>query len=205
MAKTGYAENVFVNVPFDLQYKPLFESLIFTIIDCNFVPRCAKDHGDDDERLSKIVKLIRECKYGIHDISRTEIDKDTKLPRFNMPLELGIFLGAKKFGGGNQSQKVCLVLDKEKYRYHASTSDIKGLESDAHKDKPQELIAIVRDWLRNSSKRKTIPSGQIIWKRYQQFRVDLPSICRKNKWSVKDPHFIDFKDAASIWLENNIL
>src|SRR5262249_5963635 len=30
------------------------------------------------------------CKYGIHDISRTEVTSASGLPRFNMPLELGV-------------------------------------------------------------------------------------------------------------------
>ena len=33
------------------------------------------------------------------------------MPRFNMPLELGIFLGAKRYGTGRQKQKITLVLD----------------------------------------------------------------------------------------------
>lgn len=55
-------------------------------------------------RISKIYDLIRRSKYSIHDISRTELDPDHSLPRFNMPLELGIFLGAKEYGGPSQRQ-----------------------------------------------------------------------------------------------------
>jgi hypothetical protein len=45
----------------------------------------------------RIFKLIEGCQFGIHDISRTELDTDSQLPRFNMPLELGMFLGAQRF------------------------------------------------------------------------------------------------------------
>ncbi len=48
------------------------------------------------------------------------------LPRFNMPLELGIFLGAKRFGSQKQKQKNGLILDREKYRYQSFCSDIAG-------------------------------------------------------------------------------
>jgi hypothetical protein len=47
--------------------------------------------------LSKIEKLIEVSKYGIHDISRTELNAHN-FPRFNMPFELGIFFGAKRHG-----------------------------------------------------------------------------------------------------------
>jgi len=43
-----------------------------------------------------------------------------------MPLELGIFLGAKRFGGPKQKRKNCLILDREKYRYQQYCSDIAG-------------------------------------------------------------------------------
>ena len=42
----------------------------------------------------KICQLILESPYGIHDLSRIELDPSTQLPRFNMALELGLFLGA---------------------------------------------------------------------------------------------------------------
>ena len=50
-------------------------------------------------RIDKLYGLIEACRYGIHDLSRTELDATPRLPRFNMPLELGIFLGAKRYGG----------------------------------------------------------------------------------------------------------
>ena len=49
-------------------------------------------------RIDKIYNIIAGCRYGIQDISRTELDEDSGFPRFNMPLEFGVYLGAKKFG-----------------------------------------------------------------------------------------------------------
>src|SRR5688572_3889608 len=120
MAETqqGYADSVFVNCPFDSQYEPIRNAIVFAIFDCGFVPRCALDFDDGaDVRFDKIKRLIKESKYGVHDISRTELDANTELPRFNMPLELGVFLGARSFGAGKQGQKNCLILDREAYRY----------------------------------------------------------------------------------------
>lgn len=39
-----------------------------------------------------------------------------------MPLELGIFLGAKRFGTGEQKKKACLILDRDPFRYQKFTS-----------------------------------------------------------------------------------
>jgi len=68
-------------------------------------------------RLDKLYEILGECRFGIHDLSRTTLDTRSQLPRFNMPLELGIFLGAKRYGGASQAKKSCLILDRDQYRY----------------------------------------------------------------------------------------
>ena len=94
MARDGrrpanYDRNVFVNCPFDDLYKPLFDAIIFAVYDMGFRPRCAKDLSNAGQpRFNKIQDLIQNCKYSIHDISRTELDPVSALPRFNLPLEL---------------------------------------------------------------------------------------------------------------------
>jgi hypothetical protein len=35
-------------------------------------------------RIEKIAKIIAACRFGIHDICRTEPDETTGLPRFNV-------------------------------------------------------------------------------------------------------------------------
>ncbi len=116
MQPPSYNDNVFINCPFDSDYKPLFDAMIFAVHDCGFVARCALEAGDASQvRIDKIYNIIEDCRYGIHDISRTESDETSGLPRFNMPLELGIFLGAKRYGIQEQERKKCLVLDREPY------------------------------------------------------------------------------------------
>lgn len=114
MPASTSARDVFINCPFDPTYKPIFWAIVFTVLRSGFSPRCALEADDSSEnRLSKIEAIIEECRYGIHDISRTEVDGDPPLPRFNMPLELGLFLGAKRYGNRDQKTKRALVLDRE--------------------------------------------------------------------------------------------
>ena len=71
-----------------------------------FTPRSALELDDGSVvRIEKILNIIGDCKFAVHDLSRTELDPTTQLPRFNMPLELGIFLGAKRFGDAEQNKK----------------------------------------------------------------------------------------------------
>lgn len=120
-----YTSNVFVNCPFDDGYKPLLNAMTFAIFDCGFVPRCAlEEDNSGNVRFEKIKNIIAACKFGVHDISRTELDDCNGLPRFNMPLELGVFLGAQRFGDANQKKKNTLVLDRVQYRYQELCSKV---------------------------------------------------------------------------------
>ena len=128
------AEHVFINCPFDSDYKPLFDAMVFAVFDCGFVPRCSLEVEDAaDVRIDKISRIIQECKFGIHDLSRIELNEHG-FPRFNMPFELGLFLGAKRYGSGKQREKTCLIFEKEGFDYKEFISDIGGQDITPHKD-----------------------------------------------------------------------
>lgn len=205
MAKSTYATQVFVNCPFDGFYKTLFEALVFAIADCGFRPRCALESDDSGQvRMDKIFSIISGCKFGIHDISRTELDSTNKLPRFNMPLELGVFLGARRYGSGRQQEKNCLILDRERYRYQKFISDISGQDIRDHGDEPRQAVIIVRNWLRSVSPDISIPGGEAIWKRYRSFRRKLPTMCRKLKLVTTKLTFRDYTWLVSEWIRENL-
>lgn len=200
MKSTHYNDNVFINCPFDSDYKPLFDAMIFAVHDCGFVARCALEAGDASQvRIDKIYNIIEDCRYGIHDISRTELDEVSHLPRFNMPLELGIFLGAKRFGAEEQETKKCLVLDREPYRYQKFISDISGQDIFVHNNNSEKVVRVVRNWLLTVSDRQTIPGGSIIWKHYQDFLEDLPQLTQKFQLEIEDLKF--FKDYIFVVVE----
>ncbi len=195
------AISVFYNCPFDDGYKPMFEAVIFCVFAAGFQPRCSLEFDDATEiRIGKIMRIIGQCQYGIHDISYSKLDPSSGLPRFNMPFELGIFLGCKTFGGTAHQSKIGLVLDGERYQYHRSLSDISGMDIRHHGNDPRQAIQAVRDWLRVVSRKSDIPGGESIWKRYEQFRRALPRVCRVQKILPSELTFADYAEIASVWL-----
>ncbi|MBW8875843.1 MAG: hypothetical protein JF614_12830 [Acidobacteria bacterium] len=199
-----YDKSVFLNCPFDGAYGALFEAIVFAVFDCGFSPRCALEADDGGQvRLEKILGIIADCRFGISDLSRTDLDAATSLPRFNMPLELGIFLGARRFGDGKHRAKRCLILDREKYRYRVFLSDISGQDIREHRDDPLEVIRVVRNWLRSESHRPDIPGGKVIGERYLAFRKDLPALCREVRLTEDDLIFADYADLIFEWLQRN--
>lgn len=196
--------SVFINCPFDSEYQPLFEAVVFCVSACGFLPRCTKELTDAAEvRIDKIYCLIRDCNYSIHDISRTEVaDQPYQLPRFNMPLELGIFLGAKRFGG-RSAQKRCLILDRAPYRYHRFISDIAGQDIRSHENRPRKAIQRVRDWLQAAPGRAAIPGGERIWEMYREFRRELPVIAEDAELNPAQLTFIDYLQLVINWLKEH--
>jgi hypothetical protein len=202
----SYDNNVFLNCPFDKIYLPILESIIFAIHDCGFFARSALESDDGSEvRIRKIQDLIRICRYGIHDISRIELSQSSGLPRFNMPLELGIFLGAKSFGSGPQELKRCMILDSDAYRYQRFVSDIAGQDIHFHDDKPLEALKKVRNWLSNHTARGLVrvPGGSVMVKRYTEFQSELPFICNHLDLDRHELQFPEYRDIAASWLQEN--
>jgi hypothetical protein len=197
-----YPINVFINCPFDDAYKPLFETLVFAIVHCGFRARCALEIDDGSQvRIDKIFRIIEECRFGIHDLSRTELDKSSGLPRFNMPLELGMFLAAKRFGSGMQRRKACLILDREAYRYQKFMSDIAGQDIYAHDRNATRAITVTRDWLRAWS-RRAMPGGAEIHRQYRKFKARFPALCGGLGLKPVEATFNDLTNIVVEWLKS---
>ena len=200
----AYEDNVFINCPFDGEYQRLFRALVFAVHDCGFVARCALELDDGSEvRIDKIRRIIAESRYGIHDISRTELDAGTQLPRFNMPLELGLFLGAKQFGGPRHRAKACLIFDRERYRYQQFCSDIAGQDIRAHHADEREVIRGVRDALRTWRAERELPGARTMFERYRRFVDELPEFGRQMRVDADELTFNDLTAALSEWLKLN--
>jgi len=199
-----YDRNVFLNCPFDRRYRPMLRALMFAIRDCGFIVRSALEVQDSsDLRFQKIVRIIRASQYAIHDISRVQFDRSTRLPRFNMPLELGLFLGAKEFGDTDQQAKRSLVLDRTPYRYQKLCSDIAGQDIEAHANKPSKAIELVRNWLSGPASEygSRIPSGSVVAERYLQFIADLPQWCERQKLVISQLTYGDDDLLIIDWLK----
>jgi hypothetical protein len=145
--------------------------------------------------------LIGKCPLGIHDISRTGLDPGSELPRFNMPFELGLFLGARRFGGRGQKNKHCLILDEERYRYQKYLSDIAGQDIDAHGNDPMKAITKVRDFLRTHSGGRALPGGSVISKDFERFEAEKPAICNAMELDPGELTFVDFTNLVAYYLK----
>jgi hypothetical protein len=163
-----------------------------------YTVRCALEADDTGAtRIDRVYRLIEECRFGIHDISRIERDTVNNLPRFNMPFELGLFLGARRFGTKPQRGKQCLVLGAERYRYQKYLSDIAGQDIRQHDNEPAKAVGAVRDWLAASRAKsaKPLPGATAIMRHYREFQANLPAMLRA---ADLEPAELGFFDRANL-------
>jgi hypothetical protein len=170
--------DVFINCPFDSEYRSLFAAILFTVAACGYRARCALEVDDGiDIRFDKLCRLIDESPRSIHDLSRTELNKDD-LPRFNMPFELGLLMGAKRFGGKRHKHKTALILIREPYRLPAYLSDLGGNDPTAHHGQVAEVVRLVRRYLHVRPGEAPLPGAQHLLERFTEFQSALPELAR---------------------------
>lgn len=192
--------SVFINCPFTSDFRPLHEAMIFTVLACHFRPRSALEAGNSgDVRLDKIVRLIKESEYSVHDLSAVDLDLASGLPRFNMPFELGVAVGIRKATRTYASHSL-LVLENEKYTYQKCLSDIAGQDLQAHGSDTARLIAIVRNWLRTESRRTDIPGSTKICAEFSKFQAGLSGICANADLDREALPFVDLLALVQAWL-----
>ena len=192
---------VFINCPFSYDYQNFFYAIMFTVIRSGYEPRCALEADDGSEnRFEKICRIIGECRLGVHDISKTEPDSDSGLPRFNMPLELGLFLSAKRFGSKSHKSKRCIIFDREPYRYQKFISDIAGQDIHHHNARPETLLQKLASWFRTEAADPDVPGGKVIAREFVRFSDQVPLMCKTRHLDPAELTFQDFHRLAAAWI-----
>jgi hypothetical protein len=197
------SKSVFINCPFDDGFKPIFRAMVFTVISSGYHPRTALDATDGAEiRVGKIATMIGECDWGIHDISRVEVAAGD-LPRFNMPMELGIHLGARLFGEKRHRRKRALILEAAAHRYDQALSDISGQDIEVHNNSPDDVIRCVRSWLSDHRPRNAnpLPGAAAMQNDYRLFQAEVAALLAARRLDPLDRlTHSDFLFAVRDWI-----
>ena len=130
MRKRARQESAFLNIPYDQQYESLYLAFIAGLSGFGLVPRATVEIPTSDRRLDRIVKLIRECRYSFHDLSRVQLDRGRpSTPRFNMPFELGL---AVDWALAANPKHEWFVFESKSHRLQKSLSDLNGTDPYIH-------------------------------------------------------------------------
>lgn len=133
-AKAGFRpagkgrSTVFLNVPFDEQYWPLFVALLAGLTALGLTPHCVLEvPSSGRNRLDRIYDLLASCAVSIHDLSRVTLSGSLKVPRFNMPFELGVSYARSRI-----SDHRFFVFEERAFRIQQSLSDLNGIDPMIH-------------------------------------------------------------------------
>jgi hypothetical protein len=168
-----FQNNVFINCPFDDEYRLLLKPLLFTVLYLDYKPRISQTQSSSNIRINQIKSYIRDSKFGIHDLSRCKAVQAGELPRFNMPYELGLDIGCLEFGTRKMRTKKILILETERFHYQKVLSDIAGQDIENHDDDPKLLVRKIRNWFSSLSRRRSYASPTEIWAAYNKFGSEL--------------------------------
>ncbi|MBL4694664.1 hypothetical protein JKY72_04820 [Candidatus Gracilibacteria bacterium] len=199
----NFSTSVFINCPYDPEYLPLMRALIFVIVYCGFTPRLAAERTDSGEtRFDKIMELIEACQYSIHDLSRVKAKKIGELYRLNIPFEIGLDLGCRKYKLPN---KKCLVLEASRHECQKALSDLAHVDLKHHDEDSESLIIAIRNWFSELGV-DDLDGGAKIWNMYNYFWADFYSEREKAGFSHKEINnttIPEFLKKIKPWIEKN--
>ncbi len=140
--------SVFINCPFDNEFLPLFDAIVFATVCCGFLPRSALESGNVAEsRIDRIIRTMFSSKYSIHDLTRCTGAGDENLARFNMPLELGIAMARRFVSDRVGEDHDWLVLVPEGHQYLRFISDLAAYDPKQHDGTVASVVPKVMSWL----------------------------------------------------------
>ena len=128
--RTANTESVFLNIPYDAAFENLYLAYISGVSAFGLRPRAALEIATSSRRLDRILDLIRQCEYSIHDLSRVQLDRvRPRTPRFNMPFELGLTVAMEKTVIRDHAWIVC---ESQRFRLKKSLTDLDGTDPYIH-------------------------------------------------------------------------
>jgi hypothetical protein len=139
VARPKRIHSVFLNIPYDSKFEDLYLAYVVGLTQLGLkinLTLAAPNQG----RLDRIFRLIERSAVSIHDLSRIELSSG--IPRFNMPLELGLALYHSRTTRGRHK---VFVFESKPWRMQRSTSDISGIDPQIHSKRPKGVMAGLRN------------------------------------------------------------
>ena len=165
--------SVFLNVPYDSGFENLYLAYIAGLSAFGLIPRATLEIPTSRRRLERITALIRKCGFSIHDFSRVQLDaRAPRVPRFNMPFELGLAV-AQGTRSGRETWYVCETVS---HRINKSLSDLDGSDVRIHRGTVKGVFRALCDIF---VRRTRQPSAQEMYSIYLALKRTLPNILRQ--------------------------
>jgi hypothetical protein len=172
--------SVFLNVPYDTAFENLYLAYIAGLSAFGLIPRATIENPTSQRRLERILKLIQECAYSIHDLSRVQLNtRAPRVPRFNMPFELGLAVAQN----ARNRREAWYICETVRHRVSKSLSDLDGTDVRIHGGTVRGVFGALWDVFEQKTRQ---PSVQEMYRTYLVLRRNLPTIMRQA--GARDPY-----------------
>jgi hypothetical protein len=152
--RSAERHSVFLNIPYDSAFENLYLAYIAGLSAFGLVPRATLEIPTSQRRLDRILNLIQQCAFSIHDLSRVQLDaKAPRVPRFNMPFELGLAV-AQNAGNRRETWYVCETVP---YRISKSLSDLNGTDVRIHGGTVRGVFGALADIFVRRTRQPSVP------------------------------------------------
>lgn len=196
--------SVFINCPFDPQFRPVFDAIVFSTICCGFFPRCAIETGTIAvPRMERIVEALRACKYSVHDLSRCQGEGVANLARFNMPLELGIAMAERVGKRTSKSAHDWVLLVPREHPYRRFVSDLAGYDPTEYDGTPDGIVPAIMSWLATRPDAVQCPTPREVLTSLPNFHVAVRDL--SEKWRGQEPWADLLLEAFRIGREHGLI
>lgn len=118
MTRPRRIESVFLNIPYDEAFERLYIAYIVGLTQLGLRINAALAVPNQG-RLDTIIKLNEQSEYTVHHLSCIESSRG--VPRFNMPVELGLALYPSRSANGKHQ---VFIFESKRFRTQRSTSDV---------------------------------------------------------------------------------
>ena len=178
--------SVFVNCPYDPDFRPVFDAVLFSCVCCGFIPRAALEtHTASIPRMTRIARALTDSKYSIHDLSLCRGEGSENLARFNMPLELGIAMAERIRMGEAEGTHDWLVLVPNGHCYRRFVSDLSGYDPTEHDGTVDSVVPAVMAWLATREDAIQTPTPAAVLTALPHFSVAISSL--REAWRERVP------------------
>ncbi len=168
-------DHVFLNVPYDRQFKNLYVAYIVGLIELGLQPTATLAIPGGEARLDRIFELVQTCRYSVHDLSRVQMSRTPPpTPRFNMPFELGMSVAWAKLHPDRHTYIACESVNR---RAQKSLSDMAGTDFNIHNGTPRGVMRELCNAFVRQRQRPTVPR---MMQRYEIVSRLVPKMMNQN-------------------------
>jgi hypothetical protein len=162
-SKSPYEKSVFINCPYDAEFRDYFHAIVLTVSAFGMAPRSGlQSMGQANTRIARIAETLANSKYSIHDLSRFTGEGVANLARFNMPLELGIAVALRYERSGTDRSHNFAVMAPRGSAFQQFVSDLAGFDPFMHELTVPSVIRETHSWLQEQPDAvETIPASAV--------------------------------------------